>query len=289
MDASVTLFLVSGAPKRRRVARACLLVVCCWLAALDLQAQPIAVESPIIQEFVVQPGEAYKGQVVLINPSDDTRYARVYQTDYFKPNATGYAFDEPGSHRRSNAGWIKMPASVIKVPPRSKVPVDYQIRVPAATALTEASGTFWSAIMVEGMNPNARAQPAKGISISETFRYCTLIATQLGQSGRPEVQFTEISMNQKAVDDWALLVDFQNVGDRSIRPQAVWAEIYDTQGRKQQHATKKQLSIFLPGNHYREILDLGRLAPGKYKALVLIDGGDNVLFGAQMELTIPFS
>lgn len=254
------------------------------LAAARLPAQ-VAVLSSTVQERAASPGETYVGTIRVLNPTDQPQAVRVYQTDYlFSADGTSN-YDAPGSTPRSNARWIAPSASHLVVPAGAEVTVTYTVAVPASDSL---QGTYWSAVMVEGVPQApaiAEAAPVRrgSVGVGAVVRYAVQVATHL-RGGTQTVRFSALHADSLADSSRAIELVVANAGGRGYRP-VLWVELYDETGalrvRRQQDR-----GLLYPGTSLKQRFDLGRLPPGMYKAVVFADTGDDAVYAAPYRLRL---
>lgn len=269
-----------------RAVRAAFLVIA---GSTAVQGQ-IAVEGLTIKQRPARTGDVYSGTFAVKNTSSETQEARLYQTDYYTSAAGESVYGEPGSMARSNARWVRIGSARIVVPPNQTIEVPYTVSVPATQPL---AGTYWSLIMVEAIprgspqsavSPGGRGQPQRALGVTMKFRTAVQIVTDIEAGGKRDVKF-ETPQVFSAVKDSAkgLQFDLHNTGTLAFSP-LFTVELYGQDGRHVRTLTARRAIIY-PGTSMRQLFDLGRLAPGKYKAVVTVDAGANAVFGAQYSFT----
>lgn len=241
-----------------------------------------SVTSGLTIEKVVSPGEKVEG-VITLRGGENEEVVRLYQTDYLFYADGRTLYNDPATTPRSNASWITIYPSEVTVPPQGEVTVNYQIQVPEE----KLSGTYWSMIMVEPQAPPpAELTPEEGkvqLGIRTVLRYGIQIVTHLGDSGKRELNILDRQVSKEG-EDYILALDLENPGERSLRP-ALRAEIYNEEGTLLEKKEGGQYRIY-PGTSVRAKIDLGALPPGKYKILVVMDNGDQYIWGAQYSLSL---
>jgi hypothetical protein len=242
----------------------------------------IAVVGSTVEERVSAPGETYLGTIVVRNLTAQDQPVRIYQTDYlFFADGTSH-FTDPGSAKKSNAGWITPTVRSLLVPPSSEMTVTYTVKVPPADSLV---GTYWSAIMVEGA-PTEAGRSSGGrpqVGVGAVMRYAVQVATHIQATGSRKVAFA----NSKFLTDTTTGVqsfelEVQNAGDRAYRP-ALWIEVYDDQGTLKANA-RQERGLLYPGTSLKQVFQLGKLGPGTYRAIVFADSGEDAVFASQYTL-----
>ena len=245
----------------------------------------VSVLGGLTQEKILQPGEKFEGQITLQNTGEDAWLVEVYKKDYlFYADGTNI-YGEPGSADRSNAGWLSVSPNRLTIPPNEKASVYYRIQVPENPDL---SGTYWSMVMIEPASKTGREniQDKDGkikVGVQTVVRYGIQIVTNIGDSGSRKISFLDkkmIKQDEKRI----LQLDVENTGDRWLSP-FVWVELYDGYGNRIGRFESLKKRIY-PECSVRHEVDLSQVPQGNYKALVVVDNGDEHVFGAQYDLGI---
>jgi hypothetical protein len=246
----------------------------------------VVVLGPLTLEHQTQPGATVDGVIVLQNTGDRQQQVRLYQNDY-----TFYAdgrtlYEEPGRLARSNALWITWSPRQLSIPARETARVSYAIHVPDDSVLR---GTYWSLIMIEPepASPSDAEGPSQGlpgVGIREIVRYAIQIVTDVGALSMAKLTFGRPRVLEG--DQGARIsVDIENSGERSLRPE-VRADLYDAAGDKAGRFTSGGRRLY-PGASSRFLADLGQLAAGTYRALIVADCGGDDVFGITAVLVVP--
>jgi len=262
--------------------RSAQLLVLWMLAAAGPASAQISVLSNTVEEHGAALGESYSGRIVISNPTTEAQTVRLYQTDYgFSANGSS-TFDAAGSSSRSNASWISLQAPQVTLPPSSTASVAYTVVVPGIDSLR---GTYWSAIMVEAAPRAPATVEANGksqLAIGTVVRYAIQVATHIGGSGTRAVRFLSTSAAHSPEGAAAIDLDVQDVGERGYRP-VLWIEVYDANGALKANA-KQSRGLLFPGTSLHQHFDLGKLAPGAYKAVVYADTGEDSVYASQFKV-----
>jgi hypothetical protein len=246
----------------------------------------IAVVSGLSEEHAASPGETYEGIIDVRNETAEPQEVRVYQTDYlFYADGTNL-YNEPGSHPRSNAGWISYNPDYFVLTPGSTASVTYSVTVPANS--DTLSGSYWSMLMVEGV-PKGSAESTLGdaqtqVGIRTMLRFGVQITTDIAGTGSRLVAFENPSLENTEEGGRMLRVDLLNAGLLAMRPD-VWLELYDEQGQSHGRIEGSALRIY-PGTSVRQRFDLSAVAAGRYRAFLFADAGGSEVFGAQYTLEL---
>ncbi len=242
----------------------------------------VSVLSETVQEQAAAPGETYTGTVRVLNPSRVPQSVRVYQADYrFYADGTTH-FDPAGSTARSNARWVAPGAGQVPLPPGGETTVTYTVTVPAGDSVT---GTYWSAVMVEGVplgggapgGPDGRAQ----VGVGAVLRYAVQVATHV-RGGSRRVRFTVPAVRAAPDGGRTLDLTVENVGERGYRP-SLWVEVYDAEGALRARRQQDR-GLLYPGTSVRQQFALGALPAGTYKVVLFADTGDDAVYAAAHKL-----
>ena len=255
-----------------------------WLLIPTCGEAGVSVTGGLTHEKVVEISETYQGTILVKNNSDKLEEVKIYQTDYLFFCDGRNIYGEPGKDARSNADWISFSPARLIIPSQETAAVNYIIMVPEDKSL---AGTYWSMIMVEGIgkdSPEASTAPEEDktkISIRQVMRYGIQIVTHIGDSGIRNLKI----LDQKFIkekENYLFQLDIENVGERWLRPQ-VWAELYNQKGSFIGKFSGGVLRIF-PGTSVRYRIGLNDIPSGEYKALLVIDNGDEYVWGLQYNL-----
>lgn len=227
-----------------------------------------------------KPGDVIKGEIRIQNNDSTDQEVKVYQTDLLFNLQEKTFYDEPGSHNRSNAPWIKFsPQSVIVKAKEVRI-IQYEITVPKNDTL---KGTYWSVLMVEGVVPIDPNQKGD-LSIRTVTRYAIQIVTEIADKGKGSLKFMEPTLIKEG-EKLFLAIDLVNNGDHYIAPE-VSIELFDDKGTSVKVITVSKKGLY-PTTSTRFRIDLEGIPGNKtYKAMIVAAGQDNDVFG--LEYTLYF-
>ena len=233
------------------------------------------------QVYNVNQGEIIKGQIRIQNNEARDQEVRIYQTDLLYNLQEQTFYDEPGANKRSNAGWIQFSPKTVVLKSNESRTVEYEITVPRSDTL---SGTYWSVLMVEGVNP---IDPSKrgDLNISTVTRYAVQIVNEMNNKGKGSLKFLEPALMTGENKKVYLAVDLTNDGDRYISPE-VSMELYDENGVSVKTIKAPRKGLY-PATSVRVKLDLEGLPSKKtYTAMIVAAGNEEDVFG--LEYTLYF-
>lgn len=239
----------------------------------------ITPEGDATQVHSAQPGETYRGTLIIRNAGAEIAQVKLYQTDYAFAADGSNNFASPGTLARSNAAWLRLNQEQVTLAPLGVANVDYEVRVP----VEKLTGTYWSVVMVQELPPLESDGPAhNGMKLSQVLRHAIQVVTEIGESGHSDLVFRNARLVGGAQREFA--VDLENVGERWLRTET-WLELHDAQGRFAGRFSGRRSRTF-PGTSVRNLIELGGAPAGKYLGLLVADGGRNDLFGMQVELDL---
>jgi hypothetical protein len=255
--------------------------------AAGTQAQ-VSIIGDLSQDHDGRPGESYSGSILVKNDSNEPQEAKLYQTDYlfYADGTNNYA--EAGSTPRSNARWVSYSPSYLVVPPRASVSVNFTVTVPKTLEGKELTGTYWSMLMVEGISKESpessfsKKEKKAEMGVRQTLRYGIQIATHIEGTGKRSIRFIQAKLVRGDKGESLLQVDLEDNGTLGFRPE-VYVELFDVKGISKGKFPGHRYRMY-PDTSVRQMIGLGGIAPGTYKALVVVDAGGEDVYGAQYTL-----
>jgi hypothetical protein len=246
------------------------------LALSGLAVAQMAVIGDLARPFDVLPGTIIEDALELRNSGADDSRVRVYLSDYsFNADGTSH-YPEPGTLPRSNASWIELGALPTVIPAGGSVSLPYRVKVDQAAP----AGSYWSLIMVEELAPQRAATGT--VTLQTVLRYGVQVITTIAPAPA-ELVFANPTFHEQAGES-VLTLDVLNTGERSVLARH-YLDLFDATGTPIGRVEGSVLRTY-PGTSIRQNFVLGALAPDSYLAVVIADGGDEDLFGAQYNLTV---
>lgn len=260
-----------------------LLILITFALADPLRAGVVVIGN-LARTSTIKPGDTFDGVIFLKNTDKQPADVRVFQTDYLSYADGSNDYGEAGKAQRSNASWITVTPSRVKLAPGETVPVRYKGKAPADEKLR---GTYWSMIMVEpnaapAITPDGKPDQV-AVGLQTTIRFAIQIVTEVGQGGTRSLQVQDKRL-VKNDGKRALYLDISNDGERLLIP-AMSVELFDQSGASVGRFDAGRSRIY-PTCSVRAKVDLTDVPIGKYAAMVLLDSGDAQVMGAQYDLEI---
>lgn len=242
------------------------------------------VDGTMTRSFTLDPGGKTRGEIVVQNQGDEESEVKVYLQDYLHYADGRNLFQKPGAVGRSNASWIALTPNQAVIPAKGSLTINFTLSVPPDPKL---KGTYWSLLMIEPV-PKSLLTPGKpendvNIQVVTVIRLAVQMISTVGKSGEAKLRFQSRSLAREQ-GRRLLTLDLENMGDRLLTPH-VWTELYNKKGQSSGKIDGSRHRIY-PGCSARFVLDLSKLAPGGYKAVVVADNGDDNVFGANYTLEL---
>lgn len=254
---------------------------------VETSSAQITVRGRLAHDLEAGPGQTVSGTVTIDNETDQAQQARIYLRDYlFFADGTN-AYDPPGTVERSNAPWVQFSPENATIPAGASATVSYSIAIPdSATA-----GSWWSMLMVEGVDPNSaestvgeQADDQQALGFRQVTRYGIQLAAHIRDGSSRDVAFDRIQLVADEEGNTWFHSDVINVGDLMMHPN-VYMRVFAADGSEYGPFEGVQYRLY-PGTSVQQRIDLTSLEPGTYQALLIVDDGDDAVFGGQYELTL---
>ena len=224
----------------------------------------------------------------------DTKDAdiQIYLSDYqINLNQTHYA--NPNTTPRSNAAWIKLGATDTTIPANTTKQIPVEIDIPNDDTL---SGSYWSLIMVEPKPSNILIGDINQEEVSEQnlriiSRHGLNVITSF-KEGYSDFEFEKPSMSYSKNETPIFNINSENIGTSIVKAD-VYLDIYASNGEefgridigKQVFRPRNPVSLTFDFSQLISENQLGLVAD-TYSALLIVDAGDDNLFGARYNLDI---
>ncbi len=272
-----------------------------------LNAQIIILGNQLITHEVV-PGSTYRSTIQIKNAFNENKRIKVYQTEYKSTceNGQEYPLNLENQKFPSNKKWIKFSPEVITIPPGGISRINLEVNVPNDSNLF---GSFISMIMAEedisgidlgkGVDlpsvtpkklPDRRSQKLE-IKTIQNVRYgFQIISNVITKPSNAELVIKNIKLYKSRDNHRELQFDVDNNGYKLIKTDA-YAELFNSStgfrishdGKERYYSNKMTLAPF---SCARFKIDLGILPLGAYKIQIIIDSGDEAIWGQQFNIKI---
>lgn len=242
----------------------------------------IVVSNGLTHIYQVHNGELIKGKIEIENSGDQPQNVKLYLQDLgYNANGTTF-YKDPSGNLRSNASWIKLETNLLTLKAKEKKEVFYEMTVPRSDL---QQGSYWSAIIVEPTEILAPTRKNPGFSIQSVVRYAIqIISNNQTEDLKPNLKFDSIKVD-KMGSIRMLNVAISNTGSLYFRPMAI-IEFYDQKtGEKAGRFSSVSMGL-LPGNAKTFNIDISKMNPGKYSAVLMATDDANNAFAYNTVLDI---
>ncbi|MBN2655984.1 MAG: hypothetical protein JXR86_02915 [Spirochaetales bacterium] len=246
-----------------------------------LQGQ-IAVEGDLTRYRLLSNGAEYEETISLLNKGEKDATVKVYLKDYAIQPDGSVIYRDPEENERTNARWITFFPENLVLRPGAGGEITCTIRVPDDESL---KGTFWSMLFIEDVPVAASLQdPEPGtLSIRQIFRFGVQIITDLKGSASPQLKFTGTGLIKNETGRF-LNITIENPGEVWLTPQ-LYVELYNDAGEFVRRFEGEKARLF-PSTSVNRTIDISDVEEGTYRALLIADCGDDLLFGGKYTLKV---
>ncbi|MEM1123092.1 MAG: hypothetical protein AAGJ18_21800 [Bacteroidota bacterium] len=256
------------------------LLFCATLGTNTPAFASIVILNGLSHTHEIKAGEIYSGQIIIQNTEVEEQAVNLYLRDYLFYKSGEIKYDEPGEQARSNTQWVKLSPAYVVLSPREKKIISYEIAVPQ---LLSDKGTFWSVVMLEGVQKRTEQSTAAQLKINTKVRYAVQLITNVSAEAKKYLRFDGVKL-ATIKDKPYVVVDVENTGDYLLSPH-ISLEIFDQTGQSMGVFKSDKRKTF-PSTSLRFKLPLENIPRGNYKALLLADCGDRNVFGMNLDLVL---
>lgn len=223
-------------------------------------------------------GDVYKGEIKLRNSDEFEHEVKIYQTD-LQYNYKDFTFyDEPVTHKRSNAKWIQFSPKTLIIQANATAYIQYEVTIPKSDTI---KGTYWSVLMIEGIIPIDPNKPGQ-LNISTITRYAVQIVTEIADRGTDNLRILEPTLITEG-EQVFLAIDIENVGENYISPD-VSIELFDDAGKSVKTIKVPKKGLF-PTTSARFRFNLEGIEGKKtYQVLIVAAGQEKNVYGLEYTL-----
>lgn len=245
----------------------------------------INIEGSLTHEVTAGPGDTYTGTIIIQNTGQEVEEVKLYQTDYRTEAGGATYYPDPGTMERSNSDWVTVSPKRFFISGGESYTVHFSITIPSDESLT---GTYWSLLMVEGIpkeSPeSSNYNPEEvNVGVQTILRYGVRMITHINYTGTITPEIISSRLEKEELRTY-LFLDIANSGTRLFRVN-FWAELYTEDGDFIGKFEGDKLAVF-PGSSVRFRTDLTSAPKDKYLALVVLDCGENNVFGINYNLVL---
>jgi len=238
------------------------------LAFVGLLSASFVVLDDLVKMYNSSIGESMTGTIHVFNPQSTAVRIRISQADFtYNANEENF-FLEPGKYHRSNADWIRF-MRIHTIPANQSVHVPFTISVPNRRAL---EGSYWSVLIIE---EDVELIPRPD-EILVAMRYVIQVINTIDNTGRLDMTFRDVVFGHEG-----LSMILQNTGTVLINA-VIRIDIFDTNTELVGRYTFTENRVY-PELERRFRFPIEALGRGNYYAIIVVDCGNNRIFGHQVQ------
>lgn len=242
----------------------------------------IIILNGLTHNYNVEGGKAYKGKISLENSGSQMQNVKFFLQDFTYSADGSIIYSAPNTNIKTNSGWIKLNTNLISLKAKEKAEVFYEITVPQNTG---EAGSYWSVIIVEPVEDIKPANDKHGVSITSVVRYAIQVITDLDtEDAKPDLKFDGIKM-MKEDGKQILKVALANNGTLYCKP-VLSIEIYNKKSGQKAGSFSSQTMGLLPKTSKSFPIDLGKLPPARYNAVLIATDENENSFALNIELEV---
>ncbi|MFL9834829.1 WxL protein host-binding domain-containing protein [Chryseobacterium terrae] len=242
----------------------------------------IVVLNGLSHSYQVENGKIYKGKIEIENTGNQSQSVKLFLQDYsYKSDGTIY-YSAPHTNSKTNTDWITVNTNLITLKAKQKTEVFYEIKVPESIS---EPGSYWSVIMVEPVEEIKPNDNKQGVNITSIIRYAIQIITDFdSEKAKPDLKFEGLKI-EKEEGRQILKVAIANKGNLYCKPTAN-IEIYSKKtGEKLGNFSSQALGL-LPGTSKYFYIDISKMPPEKYNAVLIATDEEENAFALNVELEV---
>lgn len=242
----------------------------------------IVVINGLSHSYKIENGKIYKGKIEIENTGNQSQNVKLFLQDYSYQSDGTINYSAPQNNSKTNAGWIKINTNLVTLKAKQKTEVYYEITVPNNVS---EPGTYWSVIMVEPVEEIKPNDKKEGINITSIIRYAIQVITDLdSEKAKPDLKFEGVKI-EKEEGRKILKVAIANKGNLYCKP-TVNVEIYNKKTGEKIGNFSSMASGLLPETSKYYHIDISKISPDKYNAVLIATDEEENAFALNVELEI---
>lgn len=244
--------------------------------------------TPLYTEIDVLPGQSYTGTIHVESGAGDEA-GRIYLSDWRRLSNGDHQDHEPGTLPRSCGKWLVLSPTQFDLSANESLDIRYSFTVPE-----DASGSYWTYVMVEGRPRPMPPQPGdkKGLMVNATARFGFRLVISvskgrnvLGRINRVEVAPAPGDGRQDGTGLQAGIL-FENSGNTFINARC-YLEIRGLDGEVVNRSGVHEFYAFPESEWWVRLPVDPKIPAGEYLALAVVDYGGAARVAGEARFTVP--
>ncbi len=242
----------------------------------------IVVLNGLSHTYQVETGKVYKGKIAIENTGNQPQSVKLFLQDYSYKSDGTTSYTAPHTNDKTNSEWIKINTNLVTLKAKQKTEVYYEITIPDTIS---EPGSYWSVIMVEPVDEIKPDHNKQGVNITSIIRYAIQVITNFdSEKAKPDLKFEGVKI-EKEEGRRILKVDISNTGNLYCKP-TVNIEIYNkTNGQKLENISSQAMGL-LPQTSKSFHIDISKIPPDRYNAVLIATDEDENAFALNVELEV---
>ena len=241
----------------------------------------IVILNGLSHSYKVENGQVYKGRISIENTSSQPQDVKLFFQDFSYQASGLIQYSVPKTNPKSNADWIKLNTNLVSLQGKQKTEILYEITVPQEIS---DAGSYWSVIIVEPVDNLKPKNENTGVNITSIVRYAIQIITDLdAEKAKPDLKFEGLKI-EKEDKIKILKIAIANEGNLYCKATAT-IEIYKKNGEKIGTFFSQPMGL-LPQTSKSFHIDISKINPEKYNAVIIATDEDENSFAINVELEI---
>ncbi len=250
---------------------------------------------PLSINLETRPGAELNGEIKVHESGKDKIRALIYEMDYDNIREGSTRYFETGTVDRSCAGWVTLSHTQVELSAENPTFLKYTVNVPE-----DATGTYWMAIMVEGMRPPEKPEKKEdqdtiSVKIESVVRFAIKMTVNVKQdiAKNAEVGLLEMKNSpdtQGGKPNELILTArtlVRNQGNTRLTPRGYF-ELKDMDGNSVYKIETDDKYYVLPGREqFLKTPVRAEIRPGEYVALTVLDYGGESLIAGETRFSYP--
>lgn len=246
-----------------------------------LQAS-IVVLNGLTHHYKVENGKVYKGKIALENTDSKPQNVKIFLQDFTYQADGTINYTAPHTNEKTNTDWIKLNTNFITLKAKEKTEVYYEITIPDQLA---KAGSYWSVIIVEPVEDIKPSDSKQGVNITSIIRYAIQVITDYdSEKVKPDLKFESVKID-KEEGKQVVKIAIANKGDIYTKP-TVSIEIYNRKTGQKVGTFSSQAMGLLPQTSKSYHINLNKIPPDQYNAVIIATDEDENAFALNVELEI---
>lgn len=246
-----------------------------------LQAN-IVILNGLSHNHKVENGQVYKGKISIENIGNQPQSVKLFLQDFTYQSDGSIHYTTPNTNIKTNTNWIKLNTNLISLKAKEKTEIFYEITVPKQ--ITD-SGSYWSVVIVEPVENIKPSNEKQGINITSVVRYAIQIITDIdSEKAKPDLKFEGVKI-EKEEGKQILKIAIANKGNLYCKPTAT-IEIYNKKSGEKLGTFSSLTMGLLPQTSKSFHIDISKMPPNKYNAVLIATDEDENAFALNVELEV---